>query len=89
MVDDIKASESVSSPRPPFITSSLQQEASQRLTMSPDVTMSYAQQLFEGIELDGLGSVGLITYMRTDSFSVSGTAMNSVRSYIKNEYGDE
>ena len=89
VVDDIKTSESVRSPRPPFITSSLQQEVSQRLRMSPDVTMSYAQQLFEGIELDGLGSVGLITYMRTDSFSVSGTAMNSVRSYIKNEYGDE
>ena len=89
VVDDIKTSESVRSPRPPFITSSLQQEASQRLSMSPDVTMSYAQQLFEGIELDGVGSVGLITYMRTDSFSVSGTAMNSARSYIKNEYGDE
>ncbi len=89
VVADIKTSESVRSPRPPFITSSLQQEASQRLSMSPDVTMSYAQQLFEGIELDGLGSVGLITYMRTDSFSVSGTAIDSVRSYIKNEYGDE
>ena len=88
-VKDIKTSQSYRSPRPPFITSSLQQEASQKLGMSPDVTMSFAQQLFEGLELDGLGSVGLITYMRTDSFSVSETAMNTLRSYIKNKYGDE
>ena len=88
-VKDIKTSQSYRSPRAPFITSSLQQEASQKLGMSPDVAMSYAQQLFEGIELDGLGSVGLITYMRTDSFSISETAMNTLRSYIKNKYGNE
>ena len=89
IVKDINTTESYRSPRPPFITSSLQQEASQRLGMSPDITMSNAQQLFEGIELEGLGSMGLITYMRTDSFSITETAMNNVRSYIKNTYGDE
>ena len=89
IVKDINTTESYRSPRPPFITSSLQQEASQRLGMSPDITMSNAQQLFEGIELEGLGSVGLITYMRTDSFTITETAMNNVRSYIKNTYGDE
>ena len=61
IVKDVNTTESYRSPRPPFITSSLQQEASQRLGMSPDITMSNAQQLFEGIELEGLGSVGLIT----------------------------
>ena len=89
IVKDVNTTESYRSPRPPFITSSLQQEASQRLGMSPDITMSNAQQLFEGIELEGLGSMGLITYMRTDSFSITETAMNNVRSYIKNTYGDE
>ncbi len=89
IVSNLKNSENYKSPRPPFITSSLQQEASQKLGLSPDVTMNLAQQLFEGIELKGNNSIGLITYMRTDSFTITPTAMNNVRSYIKNEYGDK
>ncbi len=88
-VSNLQNSESYKSPRPPFITSSLQQEASQKLGLSPDVTMGLAQQLFEGIELKDNNSVGLITYMRTDSFTITPTAMNNVRDYIKNEYGDK
>ena len=87
IVKEVNTTKSLRSPRAPFITSTLQQEASQKLGMSPDATMSLAQQLFEGIELEAKGSVGLITYMRTDSFSITPTAMNSVRSYIKDQYG--
>ena len=89
VVTDIKNSKSYKSPRPPFITSSLQQESSQKLSLSPDVTMSLAQQLFEGVDLNDGSSIGLITYMRTDSFTITPTAMTSVRNYISNEYGDK
>ncbi len=74
---------------PPFITSTLQQEAARRLNFNVKRTMSVAQRLYEGIELGDAGSVGLITYMRTDSFRVSDTATNAARDYIKHEYGDE
>ena len=89
VVTDIKNSKSYKSPRPPFITSSLQQESSQKLSLSPDVTMSLAQQLFEGVDLNDGSSIGLITYMRTDSFTITPSAMTSVRNYISNEYGDK
>ena len=89
VVTDIKNTKSYKSPRPPFITSSLQQESSQKLSLSPDVTMSLAQQLFEGVDLNDGSSIGLITYMRTDSFTITPSAMTSVRNYISNEYGDK
>ena len=73
---------------PPFITSRLQQEASSRLHFSSTRTMRIAQQLYEGIET-GKGTAGLITYMRTDSVRISAEAINSVRNYIKNKYGEE
>jgi len=73
---------------PPFITSSLQQAASNRYQFSPKRTMSIAQKLYEGMDL-GQGSVGLITYMRTDSFSVSRDAISSCREFITKEMGAE
>ena len=66
-VTSVKRGEKQRTPAPPFITSTLQQEASRRLSMTPRRTMSIAQQLYEGVEIAGQGSVGLITYMRTDS----------------------
>ena len=75
-------------PPPPFITSSLQQAASGRFGLSPSRTMSIAQKLYEGIEL-GQGPEGLITYMRTDSFSVSREALAACRSYINSRIGAE
>src|SRR5262247_2266635 len=73
---------------PPFITSKLQQEAAQKLGFQPKRTMQIAQQLYEGVELGDEGSVGLITYMRTDSTRVSAEALNAVRSYIQGRYGE-
>jgi DNA topoisomerase-1 len=72
----------------PFRTSTLQQDASRRLRFSARRTMSVAQQLYEGIELGPEGSVGLITYMRTDSVNVSAQAQAEARSYIAENYGD-
>ena len=72
---------------PPFITSRLQQEASRKLGFQPRRTMQIAQQLYEGVELGGEGSVGLITYMRTDSTRISAEALNSVRNFIQERYG--
>ena len=77
------------SPSPPFITSSLQQEASRRLGMTPRRAMSIAQQLYEGIDIDGEGTVGLITYMRTDSLRVSDEAIKDVRDYIAETFGGD
>jgi len=75
-------------PAPPFITSTLQQEASRRFKFSPKRTMSLAQQLYEGVELEG-GSVGLITYMRTDSVRIASEALDAVRRYIATSYGTD
>ncbi|MBN1420979.1 MAG: type I DNA topoisomerase, partial [Planctomycetes bacterium] len=74
-------------PPPPFTTSRLQQEASTRLSFSPQRTMRIAQQLYEGIEIPGEGSVGLITYMRTDSVRVADEAVAEVRDVIAAEFG--
>ena len=74
-------------PTPPFTTSQLQQKASTLLRFSAKKTMMLAQQLYEGIEIPGEGSVGLITYMRTDSTRVSDEALTSVRGLIEKEYG--
>ncbi len=70
-IASIKRSEKKRSPTPPFITSTLQQEASRKLNMTPRRTMAIAQQLYEGIDITGEGTVGLITYMRTDSLRLS------------------
>lgn len=75
-------------PVPPFITSKLQQEASQKLRFSVKKTMVLAQHLYEGIEMGAEGRVGLITYMRTDSTRVSDTALSELREYVKAHFGD-
>ncbi len=74
-------------PNPPYTTSTMQQEASTRLSFKPKRTMSLAQQLYEGIELGAQGHQGLITYMRTDSTRVSDEAQAKVKEYIAKEYG--
>ena len=85
----VKRGERQRSPAPPFITSTLQQEASRRLGMTPRRTMSIAQQLYEGVDITGEGTVGLITYMRTDSLRLSEDALAAAGSFIKNYYGEE
>ena len=81
-VDSVKRGQKQRSPAPPFITSTLQQEASRRLNMSPRRTMSIAQQLYEGVEITGHGSVGLITYMHTDSLRLSDEALAAAKDFI-------
>jgi DNA topoisomerase-1 len=76
-------------PRPPYITSTLQQEASRKLGFNPKRTMRVAQQLYEGIDLGDEGSVGLITYMRTDSTHVSPVAQQEARDYIASKWGEK
>jgi DNA topoisomerase-1 len=75
-------------PFPPFITSRLQQEAYRKLSFSAKRTMHLAQKLYEGIDLGEMGMVGLITYMRTDSVRVSNEAIQQVRGWIKDRFGD-
>ncbi len=87
-IASIKRSEKKRSPTPPFITSTLQQEASRKLNMTPRRTMAIAQQLYEGIEIAGEGSVGLITYMRTDSLRLSEEALRSAKDFILDRYGE-
>ncbi len=77
------------SPSPPFITSTLQQEASRRLGMTPRRTMSIAQQLYEGVDVEGEGTIGLITYMRTDSLRLSEDALAAAGQFIRSHYGEE
>ncbi len=89
IIRSVKRGEKYRSPSPPFITSTLQQEASRRLGLTPRRTMSIAQQLYEGVEVEGMGTIGLITYMRTDSLRLSDEALSSVRSYIVGRYGPE
>ena len=89
VVKSVKRGEKFRSPSPPFITSTLQQEASRRLGLTPRRTMSIAQQLYEGVEIEGMGTIGLITYMRTDSLRISDEAMGAVRSLIAARYGPE
>jgi len=85
----VKRADRQKSPSPPFITSTLQQEASRRLGMTPRRTMSIAQQLYEGVDIAGEGTVGLITYMRTDSLRLSDEALSAAASFIKEKYGTE
>ncbi len=88
-VSDIARSEKKRHPSPPFTTSTLQQEAARKLGFSAKKTMTLAQKLYEGQKIPGEGSVGLITYMRTDSLNVSKQAIEEARTIIKNNYGKE
>ncbi|SVC47869.1 uncharacterized protein METZ01_LOCUS300723, partial [marine metagenome] len=88
-VGDVKRRERRKNPAPPFTTSTLQQEAAKRFGFAVRRTMSNAQRLYEGVELGGRGSVGLITYMRTDSTRVSGEAVNQAREWVTGEFGDD
>ncbi len=87
-VDSIKNGKRRRNPSAPFITSTLQQDASRKLGFTARKTMSIAQQLYEGVELDGEGTQGLITYMRTDSTHISELALNEARNFIKERYGE-
>lgn len=87
-VDKIKRGKRRRNPSAPFITSTMQQDASRKLGFTARKTMSIAQQLYEGVELDGEGTQGLITYMRTDSTHISELALNEVREFITKRYGD-
>ena len=89
IVSGIRRTEKKRQPAPPFTTSTLQQEASRKLNMTPRRTMSIAQQLYEGIDIAGEGAVGLITYMRTDSLRLSDDAINAAKDYIVSHYGPE
>ena len=86
-VTQVKKAEKKRSSAPPFTTSTLQQEASRKLNMTPKRTMSVAQQLYEGVDVAGEGTLGLITYMRTDSLRLSDEAMDAAAEYIRDRYG--
>lgn len=89
VLSDVVKKQKNRNPSPPYITSTLQQEASRKLSFSPKKTMLLAQRLYEGLALGAKGTVGLITYMRTDSTRISDEAIGMVREYIKTRYGDE
>ncbi|MBP1930778.1 type I DNA topoisomerase [Ammoniphilus resinae] len=89
VVKEIKKRERKRNPAPPFITSTLQQEAARKLNFRAAKTMMVAQQLYEGIELGKEGSVGLITYMRTDSTRISQTAIDEAKSFITETFGKQ
>ena len=88
-VSKVKLGERRRKPAPPFTTSTLQQEASRRLSFTARQTMANAQILYEGVELGSEGNVGLITYMRTDSMTVAEVAQNQARDFIRQRYGAE
>jgi len=87
-VGEVKEKERQRNPSPPFITSSLQQEAARKLNFRASKTMQIAQQLYEGVDLGKEGTVGLITYMRTDSTRISPVAQEEAREYIEGKYGN-
>ncbi len=87
-VTNVKKAEKKRSSAPPFTTSTLQQEASRKLGFTPKKTMMIAQQLYEGVEVEGEGTTGLITYMRTDSLRLSDEAMDAAAQLIRSRYGD-
>ncbi len=88
-VTDIKRGEKKKSPAPPFTTSTLQQEASRRCNFQAKRTMKAAQELYEGVNIKGIGLVGLITYMRTDSLRISDEAAAAAKEHIIANYGAE
>ncbi|MDQ3991312.1 MAG: type I DNA topoisomerase [Actinomycetota bacterium] len=87
-VAEVKRKEAKRRPSPPFTTSTLQQEASRKLGFTARKTMRVAQQLYEGVSLPGEGQVGLITYMRTDSFTIAAEALREISEVVRREYGD-
>jgi len=87
-VEKVERKQRRRNPPPPFITSTLQQEASRKLGFSAQKTMRIAQQLYEGVDI-GAGSVGLITYMRTDSVSLAQEAVEEIRAWIARHYGED
>ncbi|PVV85061.1 type I DNA topoisomerase [Dehalogenimonas alkenigignens] len=87
-VSSVGVKEVMKQPSPPFITSTLQQEAYRKLRFTARQTMAIAQQLYEGLPIGTEGSVGLITYMRTDSIQVSGSAISEARKYIERQFGN-
>ncbi|WP_425449200.1 type I DNA topoisomerase [Dethiothermospora halolimnae] len=89
IVKEVKKGSKKRNPYPPYTTSSLQQDASRRIGFSTKKTMRIAQQLYEGIDVKGEGTVGLITYIRTDSIRISNDAINETKKFIVNEYGEE
>lgn len=88
-VSQCKQGERLKRPQPPFTTSSLQQEASRKLNFSTAKTMQVVQQLYEGIDLGKAGTVGLVTYIRTDSVRVSEEAVAAARGFIQTQFGNE
>ena len=89
VVTAVKKGTRKKSPTPPFITSTLQQEASRRLSFQARRTMKAAQELYEGVDVEGLGTVGLITYMRTDSLRISEEARAAGNQFILDQYGEK
>lgn len=89
VVESVKKSQKRRNPLPPFITSTLQQDAAKAFYFTPKKTMMIAQQLYEGVELGDEGPTGLITYMRTDSVRIADSALDSARQYIGEKYGKE
>ncbi|WP_371371272.1 type I DNA topoisomerase [Sporomusa aerivorans] len=89
IVSDVKKRERKRNPYPPFITSSLQQEAARKLGFTSRKTMMVAQQLYEGLDIGRAGQVGLITYMRTDSTRVAETAQQEARNFIEQKFGKD
>ncbi len=88
-VKSVKRTDKNRSPSPPFTTSTMQQEASRKLSMTPRRTMAIAQQLYEGVDIEGEGTVGLITYMRTDSLRISEEAIAAAKNFIVGRYGQQ
>jgi DNA topoisomerase-1 len=88
-VTSVKKRVTKKQPAPPFITSTLQQEASRKLSFSAKRTMKAAQELYEGVDVQGVGAVGLITYMRTDSLRISDEAKKAAAEYIGTVYGSD
>lgn len=89
IVQKIKIGEKKKTPAPPFTTSTLQQEASRKLGYTTKKTMMLAQQLYEGIEVKGIGAVGLVTYIRTDSTRISNEAQQDAKNFIREKYGEK
>lgn len=89
VVEDVKHGERVKKAPVPFTTSTLQQEAAKVLNFSTQKTMRIAQQLYEGVDIKGMGTIGLITYLRTDSTRISEEAAASTAEFVKEQYGEE
>lgn len=89
MITKVKHGTRRNTPAPPFITSTLQQEASRKLGFQSRRTMKVAQELYEGVDIEGMGATGLITYMRTDSLRISDVAKEEAAQYILNRFGEK